>query len=57
MKYTKIKAVNLINMEIDELLSLLDEINKNLAPGYAITQEDLDSKELILNEILKRQDK
>jgi hypothetical protein len=44
-------------MEIDELLSLLDEINKNLAPGYAITQEDLDSKELILNEILKRQDK
>ncbi|HQB60359.1 MAG TPA: hypothetical protein PK899_01715 [Spirochaetota bacterium] len=57
LKYTKIKAVNLINMEIDELLSLLDEINKNLAPGYAITQEDLDSKELILNEILKRQDK
>lgn len=53
--YTKIKKINIINMEIDELLSLLDEINKNLASGYTITQEDLDNKELIINEILKRQ--
>jgi len=44
-------------MEIDELLSLLDEINKNLASDYTITQEDLDNKELIINEILKRQNK
>ncbi|MBP7552423.1 MAG: hypothetical protein KA885_03275 [Spirochaetes bacterium] len=54
---SKIKIINVINMEIDELLSLLDEINKNLASDYTITQEDLDNKELIINEILKRQNK
>lgn len=47
-------GLNLLNMSLDELLALLDRINKKLESGEKLTKEDVELSEKILEELQKR---
>lgn len=48
------EGLNLLNMSLDELLALLDRINRKLESGEKLTKEDVELSEKILEELQKR---
>lgn len=48
------EGVDLINMSLEELLALLDRINKKLESGEKLTKEDIELSARILAELQKR---
>lgn len=47
-------GLNLLNMSLDELLALLDKINKKLESGEKLTTDDVELSAKILEELQKR---